>query len=259
MAHLPLIMSPAGGKLSKRNAEELGIPVNVRDYVKGFYEPEALVNFLAFLGWNPGDDREMMSLEQLVSEFSLERVSKAGAVFNMKKLLWYNEQYFRSRTPEQLLSSLKDWIVRHKDGLDDAFLKAFISNTDAQNAAVIGIIADRVSGIHEIAENIQYFYVAPAGFKPEDVAKAWKPGSGELVAAYKELISGMNPFEAVPLHDALHSLAAEKGVGLGKLMQPLRLALTGKTFGPDLFEFMARIGKEESVARLERALEEIGA
>jgi len=211
------------------------------------------------LGWNPGDDREMMSLEQLVSEFSLERVSKAGAVFNMKKLLWYNEQYFRSRTPEQLLSSLKDWIVRHKDGLDDAFLKAFISNSDAQNAAVIGIIADRVSGIHEIAENIQYFYVAPGEFKAEDVAKAWKPGSSELVAAYKERVSGMDPFDAVPLHDALHALAAEKGVGLGKLMQPLRLALTGKTFGPDLFEFMARIGKEESMQRLSNALGVIGA
>lgn len=257
MAHLPLIMSPAGGKLSKRNAEDLGIPINVRDYVKGFYEPEALINFLAFLGWNPGDDREMMTLEQLVSEFSLERVSKAGAVFNMKKLLWYNEQYFRSRTPEQLLTSLTDWIVRHKDGLDDAFLKAFISNSDAQNAAVIGIIADRVSGIHEIAENIQYFYVAPGQFKPEDVAKAWKPGSSELVAAYSERISGMDPFEAVPLHDALHALATEKGVGLGKLMQPLRLALTGKTFGPDLFEFMARIGREESLARLDKALREI--
>lgn len=257
MAHLPLIMSPAGGKLSKRNAEELGIPVNVRDYVKGFYEPEALVNFLAFLGWNPGDDREMMTMDQLISEFSLERVSKAGAVFNMKKLLWYNEQYFRARTPQQLLSSLKDWIVRHKDDLDDAFITAFLSHSDEENAGVIGIMSDRVSGIHDIAENIQYFYVAPSAFKPEDVSKAWKPGSSELVASYVERVSVMDPFNALPLHDALHALATEKGVGLGKLMQPLRLALTGKTFGPDLFEFQERIGREESLKRLEKAMKEL--
>lgn len=251
MAHLPLIMSPAGGKLSKRNAEELGIPVNVRDYVKGYYEPEALVNFLAFLGWSPGDDRELLSMEDLIREFSLERVSKAGAVFNMKKLLWYNEHYFRQRTPEKVLSNVISFTENnYTTGLSIASL---IRNTDNNtNIAVIQTLQERVGNTIELADNIRYFYLAPDAFKPEDVAKAWKPGSEELVDAYKERISGMDPFEAVPLHDALHALAAEKGVGLGKLMQPLRLVLTGKTFGPDLFDFMARIGKSEVMARLAR-------
>lgn len=252
MAHLPLIMSPAGGKLSKRNAEELGIPVNVRDYVKGSYEPEALVNFLAFLGWSPGDDREVLSMDDLVREFSLERVSKAGAVFNMKKLLWYNEQYYRSQPASRHLASLKAWFVRHEATQDAAFRQAFDAAGDAANEAVLALMADRVSGVHELADNIRYFYLAPDSFKPEDVAKAWKPGSEELVDAYRARIEGIDPFGAQPLHDALHALAAEKAVGLGKLMQPLRLALTGKTFGPDLFEFMERIGKAEAMARLGR-------
>lgn len=252
MAHLPLIMSPAGGKLSKRNAEELGIPVNVRDYVKGSYEPEALVNFLALLGWSPGDDRELLSMDDLIREFTLERVSKAGAVFNMKKLLWYNEHYYRAQDPERHVDSLKVWMARQEDALDAGFLTAFRTTSDAENAAILALMADRVSGVHELADNIRYFYLAPDAFKPEDVAKAWKPGSEELVDAYKERISGMDSFDAVPLHDALHALAAEKGVGLGKLMQPLRLVLTGKTFGPDLFEFMARIGKTEVLTRLAR-------
>ncbi len=257
MAHLPLIMSPAGGKLSKRNAEELGIPVNVRQYIAGGYEPDALINFLAFLGWSPGDDREILSLDDLVREFSLERVSKAGAVFNMKKLLWYNEHYFRAQSPERHLASLKAWMARHEDTLDAGFRAAFRAASDADNAAVMALMAERVSGVHELADNIRYFYQAPAAFDPADVAKAWKPGSAELVTAYRDRIAGIAPFEAQPLHDALHALAAEQGVGLGKLMQPLRLALTGKTFGPDLFAFLQRIGREESLARLAKALAEL--
>ncbi len=117
MAHLPLIMSPTGGKLSKRNADKLGIPVNVRDYINLQYESEALVNFLAYLGWSPGDNREMMRMEDLINEFSLERVSKSGAVFNPKKLLWYNEQYLRAKPDESLVDQVREiaripWIYR---------------------------------------------------------------------------------------------------------------------------------------------------
>lgn len=253
MAHLPLIMSPAGGKLSKRNAEELGIPVNVRDYVKGYYEPEALVNFLAFLGWNPGDDRELLSMDDLIREFTLERVSKAGAVFNMKKLLWYNEQYFRTRTPENILNNVIRYTSSAYEQTSGLDVSSLIRKADhTTNVEIVRTLQERVGNTIELAENIRYYYVAPSAFKPEDMARAWKPGSEELVDAYSERIAGIDPFVAEPLHDALHALAAEKGVGLGKLMQPLRLVLTGKTFGPDLFVFQERIGKAEVLARLAR-------
>lgn len=250
MAHLPLIMSPAGGKLSKRKAEEQGIMVNVRDYQKGGYESEALVNFLAFLGWSPGDDREIMSLEQLCKEFEMERVSKAGAVFNTNKLTWYNEQYMRERSVESLLPEVKQ-----------EFEKAGITNVeDDYLSRVIPLMIERVSILPEFAEHGKYYFVAPNEYDEKTVKKAWKEETPELMKNYLGRIQDLGEagFKAATLKENLEAVVTEAGVGFGKLMQPLRVSVTGMGFGPDLFITMELLGKSETESRINAALERLG-
>ncbi|HAC15894.1 MAG TPA: glutamate--tRNA ligase [Bacteroidetes bacterium] len=240
MAHLPLIMSPAGGKLSKRNAEELGIPVNVRDYIKGNYEPEALINFLALLGWNPGDDRELFSMEELISEFDLHRVSKAGAVFNLQKLLWFNEHYMRSRSNEDLLVNFKN----------DIEASGLVVPSDAFLLKVIELMKERVSNATELFTLGKYYFEAPAEFDEKTVSKAWKGDAPALVNEYAASIRETNEYTAANLKAILTQLVESKGLGFGKVMLPVRLAVTGMGFGPDLFETLELLGKEEVDRRL---------
>jgi glutamyl-tRNA synthetase len=251
MAHLPLIMSPSGGKLSKRKAEEMGIPVNVRDYIKQSYEPDALINFLAYLGWSPGDDRELLSLDDLCREFTMDRVSKAGAVFDIKKLTWYNEQYMRERSAEDILPEYK--AEMEKAGLsasDDAYMKEAIT-----------LMIDRVSRVPELVEHGRYFYERPSEYDEKSVKKAWKAQTPELVEAYLERLQKLSEEEAdaATLKAQLQAVIEEKGVGFGKLMLPLRVAITGMGFGPDLFQTMQLLGKQECEARIEQALDQLSA
>lgn len=248
MAHLPLIMSPAGGKLSKRNAEELGIPVNVRDYIKGNYEPDALVNFLAFLGWSPGDDREILTMDELINEFDLHRVSKAGAVFNIQKLVWYNEHYMRARSNESLVENLKS-------DLDAAGIQ---SPGDAYLTRVVELMKDRVSNVSELLPLGRYYFEAPATYDEKSVAKAWKGDAIELVVEYKNAIGQTDDFSAANLKGILSSIVESRGLGFGKLMLPVRLAVTGMGFGPDLFETLELLGKKETLSRIEAALQNLG-
>ena len=243
MAHLPLIMSPAGGKLSKRNAEELGIPINVRDYIKGNYEPEALINFLALLGWNPGDYRELFSMEELIKEFDLHRVSKAGAVFNLQKLLWFNEHYMRSRNNEDLMVNFKKDI--EASGLnvppDPILLK------------VIELMKERVSNATELFTLGKYYFEAPSEFDQKTVDKAWKGDAPSLVNEYASSIRQTDNYTAANLKAILTHLVESKGLGYGKVMLPVRLAVTGMGFGPDLFETLELLGKDEVDRRLVHA------
>ncbi len=250
MAPLPLIMSPAGGKLSKRKAEEQGIMVNVRDYQQGGYEPEALVNFLAYLGWSPGDDREIMSLEQLCKEFEMDRVSKSGAVFNTNKLTWYNEQYMRERSVESLLPEVKQ-----------EFEKAGITNIDDDYLSkVIPLMIERVSLLPEFAEHGKYYFVAPDEYDEKSVKKGWKEETPDLMKNYLGRIQELDEagFQAATLKENLEAVVNEAGVGFGKLMQPLRVSVTGMGFGPDLFITMELLGKSETESRINAALERLG-
>jgi glutamyl-tRNA synthetase len=247
MAHLPLIMSPAGGKLSKRNAEELGIPVNVRDYIKGHYEPDALVNFLAFLGWSPGDDREILSMQNLISEFDLHRVSKAGAVFNMQKLLWYNEQYLRSRPSEDILPQFHQF-------LNEAGLNA---PSDAYLIKVTELMKERVSNVTELFTLGRYYFEAPTEYDEKTASKAWKGDAAELVTLYRDAINSAPDFSAATLKAILSEMVESRGLGFGKLMLPVRLAVTGMGFGPDLFETLELLGKDEVNSRLNTALDKL--
>ncbi|MDX1641610.1 MAG: glutamate--tRNA ligase [Balneolaceae bacterium] len=249
MAHLPLIMSPSGGKLSKRKAESEGIPINTKDYIEQHYEADALVNFLAYLGWSPGDDSEIHSLDELVQLFSMDRVSKGGAVFNHKKLLWYNEHYLREQPDKVIASRLKE--------IGDEGLLHDVNNEYLEKA--VGLLKDRVSKVDEILEMGSFFFEDPKEYD-EKALKKWKDDSAELVALYKSEIEDLaeDEFEAATLKTSLESVINEKGVGFGKLMMPLRIAITGQGFGPDLFASMELLGKETVLRRIDTALEVLG-
>lgn len=249
MAHLPLIMSPSGGKLSKRKAEQEGIPINVRDYVKQDYEPEAVVNFLTYLGWGPGDDREVMSLEDMVNEFSLERVSKAGAVFNFKKLTWYNEHYMREKSDDELLPRIRKIVEEEGYKASDEYLKT-----------IVGLMRDRISRVPEVVELGRYFFEAPAEYDEKSAKKAWKAQTPDLVQKYLDEVRQLNEsdFKAATLKEKLTGVIEAEEVGFGKLMLPVRVAVTGMGFGPDLFETMELLGKEETEKRISGALDRLG-
>jgi len=249
MAHLPLIMSPSGGKLSKRKAEQEGIPVNTKEYIKQDYEPEALVNFLAYLGWSPGDDSEVHSLDELCELFTLDRVSKGGAVFNHKKLLWYNEQYLREKPVENIIGRVKK--VADEQGVD--------TKSDEYLKEAINLVIERVSKIDEILTMGSFFFEDPEEYD-EKALKKWKDNSGELVSDYKAAVEQLsdNEFEAKTLKSKLEDVIEKHDVGFGKLMMPLRIAVTGQGFGPDLFTSMELLGKKTVINRLETALEKLG-
>lgn len=248
MAHLPLIMSPSGGKLSKRKAESEGIPVNTKDYIAGHYDPEALVNFLAYLGWSPGDDSEIHSLEELCELFTLDRVSKGGAVFNHKKLMWYNEHYLREKTVPELLPAVREQLeTAGFDIPDEDYLKE-----------VIGLLHDRVSKIDEFADMGAFLFKDPESYD-EKALKKWKDDSPVLIKAYKERLEQLSDdeFEAGILKEKLKEVIDEHDVGFGKLMMPLRIAVSGQGFGPDLFPALELIGKEATLRRIDKALDDL--
>ncbi|MCS7082007.1 MAG: glutamate--tRNA ligase [Bacteroidetes bacterium] len=249
MAHLPLILNPQGGKLSKRSAAELGIPVNVRDYIEAGFLPEAVVNFLAFLGWNPGDDRELMSLPELVEAFSLARVVKSGAVFNFDKLKWYNQQYIRRKPDSELVEAVRRELERR--GLpvpEERYLRG-----------VVQLMKERVEFIHEFVTFSRYFFEDPTEYAPEGIRKHWKEDTPALLRAYLERLQRLaeEAFTPERVEAELRALATEHGVAAARLIHPTRLALTGMTFGPGLFDLMALLGRERCLRRLRRALEAI--
>lgn len=249
MAHLPLIMSPSGGKLSKRKAEEEGIPINAKEYKKNHYEPEALVNFLAYLGWSPGDDSEIHSLEELCELFTLDRVSKGGAVFNHKKLLWYNEHYLREQSDEEIANRVRAIASGNNIELPDhEYLTRAVS-----------LLKERVSKVDEILTMGDFFFKEPDSYD-EKALKKWKDNSGDLVRQYKTSIQDLDndEFEAATLKSNLEDVINKNDVGFGKLMMPLRIAVTGQGFGPDLFASMELLGKETVIKRMDTALEKLG-
>ncbi|MGD8426995.1 MAG: glutamate--tRNA ligase [Balneolaceae bacterium] len=248
MAHLPLIMSPSGGKLSKRKAETEGIPINTRDYIDQKFEPEAVVNFLAYLGWSPGDDTEIHSMDELIKLFSLDRVSKGGAVFDYKKLVWYNEHYLREKSPEDLYPRVRAIAEEHGIDPDEAYMKE-----------IIPLMKERVSKIEDFITQGRFFFEDPDEYE-EQALKKWKHGSAELLAAYIDEIEGLEPeeFNAKILKDKIKDVIKAHDVGFGKLMMPLRVAISGMGFGPDLMPTIELLGKETAIRRIKRAIDQLG-
>ena len=246
MAHLPLIMSPTGGKLSKRNAEKMGIPVNVRQYRDAGYEPEALINFLAFLGWNPGTEQEIFSLDELVEAFSIERVGSSGVQFNLEKLNWYNEQYIRRMSTDELFERAKPYFERAGRTADQAYLRQ-----------VAELLQERITFVNDLADTSGYFFDDPVEYEPEGVQKRWKEDSAQLVREYADRLGALPELTAEHAEQTLRSLAEEKGVGAGRIIHPTRLAVSGVSFGPSLFHLMELVGKEACVRRMRSAAEHL--
>ncbi|MDA0875234.1 MAG: glutamate--tRNA ligase [Bacteroidetes bacterium] len=238
MAHLPLILSPTGGKLSKRKAEEQGIPVSVSQYVQAGYEPEALVNFLALLGWNPGTDQEVFTLDELTSAFSLDRVGQSGVQFDMQKLAWFNGQWLRSKTDAELAGRLASTLnERYPNAGQAAFERAF------------ALMKERITFAHEVLQ-ADWLFVHPTQWDDEAIAKRWKGDGAELLLAAAEALESLSSWTGTEIHDALTAFAASRDLGLGRIMFPLRMALTGQGGGPDLMALMAHYGQQDTLARL---------
>lgn len=247
MAHLPLILSPEGGKLSKRSADELGIPVNVRDYVEEGFEPEAVVNFLAFLGWNPGTEQEIFDLDGLVEAFSLERVGSSGVQFDMDKLMWFNEQHIRRLSVDDLMERARPHL--EQEGLDP---------DDEKLREVVELMQERIRKTEELATFSRFFYEDPTEYDEKGVKKRWKDDASDLVATYADRLEEADTFDTDRIEGILRDLADEKDVGAGRIIHPTRLAVSGMTFGPGLFSMMKVVGQDACVRRMRRAVEVLG-
>lgn len=239
-AHLPLLLNPDRTKLSKRQGD-----VAVEDYQKKGYLPDALVNFIALLGWNPGDEREIFTLEELTREFSLERVGKSGAVFNIDKLNSVNKLYLRTKKDQELVSVVRPVLEESGiAGLSDDYL-----------GHVVRLTKERVTTLRDFKETGDFFFADPVCYDEEARKKNWKAESPKYVAAVLEALRSLEGFAAAAIEEAVRKTAEQLGVGPGKLIHPVRLATTGKSTGPGLFELMEVLGKETCVRRLERALQ----
>lgn len=243
-AHLPLLLNPDRSKLSKRQGD-----VAVEDYRAKGYLKEALVNFIALLGWNPGDDREIFTIEELEKEFSLEKVNKAGAIFNLEKLNWLNFQHLRRKPDAEVLAMLKEQL-----SISSFQLSAF---SDQYLLEVISAMRERVSFVKDFIEKSPYFFHAPSEYDDEVVKKRWKPDSAEYL---KELAAEFSKLENPQKGDyeaALKRTAESLKIGNGDLIHPLRIATTGVGEGPGVFDIVAILGKEETVRRINAAIERV--
>ncbi len=255
-AHLPLLLKPDGnGKLSKRDGDRLGFPVfplewtdpNTGNIASGYreqgYFPEAFINMLAFLGWNPGTEQEVFSVDELTEAFSLERVNKAGARYDHDKTRWFNQQYLRMKTNEELATLLRPLI--EAEGYEA---------TDTQNAAICGLMKERAYFIKDMLEDGRYFYERPKAYDEKTTRKKWNDESKRHVLSLVRLFKEITAWNATNIEASFSNYLSNNGLGFGKVGPGWRLAVTGKGMGPSMFEICAILGKDETLARMNEAL-----
>lgn len=257
-AHLPLILKPVGnGKLSKRDGDKLGFPVfplNWEDPItnekssgyreKGYY-PEAVINFLALLGWNDGTEQEIFSLEELIQKFDLSRVHKAGAKFDPEKNKWFNQHYLK-------LQSDADLTVDFQKNLVEKGIEA----TDEYVEKVVSSIKERATFVSDFYELSDFFFVAPTEYDAKAL-KNWKEDTGAILTEVAKELQSIEVFEARLIETRIKDWINAKEIGMGKVMQPLRLSLVGALKGPDLFDIIEMLGVQETVSRIETAVIEL--
>ena len=243
-AHLPLLLNPDKSKLSKRQGD-----VAVEDYMQKGYLKDALINFIALLGWNAGDDKEYYTMDELINAFSLERVNKAGAIFNLDKLDWLNAEHLRSTPNDKILIMLKDEISKSNYSNFDC--------TDEYLLLIIEAMKERVSFVKEYIEKCPYFFEPPIEYDEKVVKKRWKDDSQELLKIFSSRIEQLVNPRKEDYERILKKLCEEKEIGLGRLIHPLRLALSGVGIGPGIFDLIFILGKEESLKRIDKALDQI--
>lgn len=256
-AHLPLIMKPTGkGKLSKRDGEKGGFPIfpltwnASQGYEDEGYFPEAVINFLALLGWNPGTEQELFPLEALVREFALERINKSGARFDPEKNRWFNQQWLQRKSDKELANLVLPI-------LDSKNITQALRNKE-RLFAIVALLKERAAFVSDFWELGHFFFESPTQYNEKAVKKQWKPDTGELMATVIGLLAQLEPFTAEHLQAALKAYITQNELSFGKIMAPLRLAIVGDVKGPDLFASMSIIGKETCLARMERAIAVLG-
>lgn len=258
-AHLPLLLKPDGkGKLSKRDGDRLGFPVFPLQWKDPFtgevssgyresgYFPEAFVNMLAFLGWNPGTEQELFSMDELIEVFSIERVGKSGSRFDFEKAKWFNRQYLQQRPTEEINTLFRP-ILSEKG----------IQAGDALVRKIVGLVKDRVDFVSEIWDQSWFFFQAPETYDPDVVKKRWKENTPAMMAEAADFIKTIEPFDSATIESALKAWIEEKGYGTGQVMNALRLCLVGASLGPHLADIMEVIEKEETVRRIQNGIKAI--
>ena len=259
-AHLALLLKPDGnGKLSKRDGDRLGFPVfplewhdpKTGDISSGYresgYLPEAVINFLALLGWNPGNDQEIMSMDELISLFKLEKCSKSGAKFDFEKGKWFNHQYIQQTDNKIIAESFNKDIIANG-----------ITTTPQKVEQVVSYMKSRVNFINELWPLCSFFWIAPTEYDAKAVQKRWKPETPKMMKELKEILLQWNDFDNPDTTEEYVKQWCEKqSYGLGNVMNPFRLMLVGELKGPHMFEVTAVLGKEETIRRMDVALEKL--
>ncbi len=255
-AHLSLLLKPEGnGKLSKRDGDRLGFPVfplewkdpKTGDISSGYresgYLPEAVVNFLALLGWNPGNDQEMMHMDELIRLFDLAKCSKSGAKFDYEKGKWFNHQYIQLKDNKEVATLFMPVLAEKGVTADAGYVEK-----------VAGLMKDRINFVYELWDQAAFFFIAPAEYDEKTVKKRWKTDSAAQLADLAEVLRGCEPFDVEGTETKVKAWIEEKGYHLGNIMNATRLALVGAPKGPHIFNITEALGKEETIRRIEQAI-----
>ncbi len=256
-AHLSLLLKPDGnGKLSKRDGDRLGFPVFPLEwhdpktgevssgYREAGYLPEAVINFLALLGWNPGNDQEILSMDDLIKLFSLEKCSKNGAKFDFEKGKWFNHKYIQNKSNEELTELFLP-ILQEKG----------ISADPAKTAKIIGLVKDRISFVKELWAQTSYFFIAPESYEEKSVKKRWKEDTPERMKELIEILENITDFASEDTEKIVLGWITENNYHMGNVMNAFRLAVVGECKGPHMFDITTILGKEETIKRIKKAIE----
>jgi glutamyl-tRNA synthetase len=252
-AHLPLIMKPVGkGKLSKRDGEKLGFPVfpltwnESKGYKQEGYFPEAVINFLAMLGWNPGTEQELFSLSELIETFSLDRVNKSGARFDPDKTKWYNQNYLQAKSDDEL-AALFSLVLNNKEIPTEDFNKGWLTK-------IVSLIKERAVFVSDFWELSDYFFIAPVSYNEKAAKKQWKEGTSEILNQLVSKLERIEDFSSENVEHQVKEWISEQELSFGKVMPPLRLVIVGDMKGPHIFDILEMIGKAESIQRIRTAI-----
>jgi glutamyl-tRNA synthetase len=259
-AHLPLLLKPEGkGKLSKRDGDRLGFPVfplewhdpKTGDVSSGYresgYFPEAVVNFLALLGWNPGTEQELFTLDELVQAFDIHKCSKAGARFDYQKGIWFNHEYMLKKSNEEVANLFAPIVANN--GVDESMERI---------TQVVAMMKDRVNFVKELWPLCSFFFIAPTEYDEKTVKKRWKADSAKVMGELADVLEGIDDFSVEGQEPVVMKWVEEKGYKLGDVMNAFRLTLVGIGKGPGMFDISAFLGKEETLKRMRKAIEVLG-
>ncbi len=257
--HLPLLLKPDGkGKLSKRDGDRLGFPVfplewhdpKSGDISSGYresgYLPQAVVNFLALLGWNPGDDTEVMPMEELISKFSFDHCSKAGAKFAFEKGKWFNHMYLQNTDNLTLAQLFRP--VLNTNGVDTSIL------SDEYISSIINLVKGRINFVNDLWDQTRFFFMAPTEYAPKDIKKRWSTETPRIMEELIVLLQSTTDFSSASAEPVVINWITDHGYHMGNVMNAFRLAIVGECKGPHMFDITELLGKDETISRLRAAI-----